>query len=135
MENKKVHRNIVKCFPFVDSDSLIKKIEKEYERGVDYAVDQTGNFYTILSERLEKAIWPNDCSPWEKSMVIANEKEGVVQKAKFHVERCSDGKESGTEIEQNVLPPLVKNYDELLLGASLFFLAFASFFLVKCRKK
>ncbi|MEG7979373.1 MAG: hypothetical protein NY202_05900 [Mollicutes bacterium UO1] len=56
MENKKCHRNIVKNFPFVDSDSLIEKIEKEYKKGVDYTVDKTGNFYTILSEELEKAI-------------------------------------------------------------------------------
>ena len=35
--------------------SLEEKIKK-YEKGVDYEVDQTGNFYTILSERLKKVI-------------------------------------------------------------------------------
>jgi len=33
---------------------------KEYEKGIDYEVDKTGNFYTILSEKLKKVIWPND---------------------------------------------------------------------------
>jgi hypothetical protein len=34
---------------------LEKKI-KEYKEGIDYEVDKTGNFYTILSERLKKII-------------------------------------------------------------------------------
>jgi hypothetical protein len=29
---------------------------KEYEVGVDYTVDETGNIYTILSERLKEVI-------------------------------------------------------------------------------
>jgi hypothetical protein len=35
--------------------SLEEKI-KEHQEGVDYEVDETGNFYTILSERLKKEI-------------------------------------------------------------------------------
>jgi len=137
MENKKCHRNIVKNFPFVDSDSLIEKIEKEYKKGVDYTVDKTGNFYTILSEKLEKSIWPNDCSPWErtwgKPSVVVDKEKKKVQKATFYVEGNSESKGDETKTEQNfVSPPLSKNSDKLLWGAggaSLFFLALVFFFL------
>jgi hypothetical protein len=37
------------------SFALEKKIS-EYKEGVDYNVDEVGNLYTILSERLEKVI-------------------------------------------------------------------------------
>jgi len=51
MENKRVEIDIGRNEGFV----LEKKI-KEYKEGVDYEVDKTGNFYTILSERLKSVV-------------------------------------------------------------------------------
>jgi hypothetical protein len=41
----------INCLAF----PLEEKIRK-YKEGVDYEIDKTGNFYTILSERLKKII-------------------------------------------------------------------------------
>lgn len=56
--------------------SLEKKI-KEYKEGIDYEVDKTGNFYTILSERLKKIIWPDDSFHYEA--VVAIDRQGKIE--------------------------------------------------------
>lgn len=35
---------------------LLEQKIKDYQEGVDYFVDETGNFYTIISERLKRDI-------------------------------------------------------------------------------
>jgi len=35
---------------------VLEKKVREYREGIDYVVDETGNFYTILSERLKRVI-------------------------------------------------------------------------------
>jgi hypothetical protein len=52
METKRVEIDTDKN----ESGFILEKKIKEYKEGVDYEADKTGNFYTILSERLKSVI-------------------------------------------------------------------------------
>lgn len=52
---------------------------KEHKRGIDYTVDETGNIYTILSEKLKEVIWPNDNCFYDESIVVID-RQKLVQK-------------------------------------------------------
>ncbi len=62
----------------INSTFPLEEKIKEYEKGLDYTVDETGNVYTILTERLKGVIWPNDNYPYDESIVTID-RQKVVQ--------------------------------------------------------
>ena len=69
----------------------LEKEIKKYEKGIDYTVDSTNNYYTVISEKLKSIIWPNDHYPYDESIVFID-RQGKVQSM-----RVVGSKESPTE--------------------------------------
>ena len=63
-------------------DFLLEKKIKEYQEGVDYVVDETGDVYTVISERLKKIVWPNEYYPYDESIVTID-RQGIVKRMGF----------------------------------------------------
>jgi len=68
----------------ISPDFTLEKKLKGYTVGVDYAIDKTGNYYTILSESLKETLWPNDWSfgHGNESIMIVD-RQGLIKKMRF----------------------------------------------------
>jgi len=77
----------------ISSGFDLEKVIKKFQERIDYTVDKTGNYYTILSERLKEVIWPGDYLNYAES-IVAIDREGKINSWRF-------AKQNPTDINEN----------------------------------
>ena len=89
-----------------NSGFILEKKIKEYKEGIDYKVDKTGNSYTILSEGLKSAIWPDDYF-WYDDSVVVIDRQGKVESYRM----AADNPREPYKIDRNFLKEIMSESD------------------------